>query len=55
MNNVKLSRGGCIGFDQHNLLVTGKKAMSILNARSDGHSVPVVLIRRSEACTRSNK
>ena len=32
-----------IGFDQHNLLVTGGVAMTLLNARADGHSVPVVV------------
>ena len=33
-----------IGFDQHNLLVTGDVTMALLNARPDGHSVPVAFV-----------
>ena len=37
-----------IGFDQHNLVVTGSISMTLLNARSDGHSVPVVFAKEEQ-------
>lgn len=37
-----------VGFDQHNLNLTGNKAMTLLNARADGHSVPTVFQRMND-------
>lgn len=41
-------RQSSVGFDQHNLNLTGNKAMTLLNARADGHSVPTVFQRMSD-------
>lgn len=33
-----------IGIDAHNVLITGKVSMTLLNGRHDTHNIPVVLV-----------
>jgi hypothetical protein len=30
-----------IGFNQHDILITGGKSMTLINGTNDGHSIPV--------------
>lgn len=37
-----------IAIDQHNVLITGGVSMTLLSGRTDGHSVPVIMVKEDD-------